>query len=86
MDVAFSRDQPEKVYVQHRLWEQRAELWSWLQDGAILYLCGDATRMAKDVEAMLARIAQDQGAMTADQASAWLEDLVRQRRFRKDVY
>ncbi|MGD9507926.1 MAG: sulfite reductase flavoprotein subunit alpha [Geminicoccaceae bacterium] len=86
MDVAFSRDQPEKVYVQHRLWEQRAELWSWLQHGAILYLCGDATRMAKDVDAMLARIAQDQGAMTADQATGWLEDLVRQRRFRKDVY
>jgi sulfite reductase (NADPH) flavoprotein alpha-component len=86
MDVAFSRDQPEKVYVQHRLWEQRAELWSWLQDGAVLYLCGDATRMAKDVDAVLARIAQDQGAMTADQATAWLEDLVRQRRFRKDVY
>jgi sulfite reductase (NADPH) flavoprotein alpha-component len=86
MDVAFSRDQPEKVYVQHRLWEHRAELWSWLQDGAVLYLCGDATRMAKDVEATLARIAQDQGAMDADRATAWLDELARQRRFRKDVY
>ena len=55
MDVAFSRDQPEKVYVQHRLWERRADLWSWLQDGAVLYLCGDATSMAKDVDATLRR-------------------------------
>lgn len=86
MDVAFSRDQPEKVYVQHRLWEHRAELWSWLQEGAVLYLCGDATRMAKDVEATLLQIAQDQGAMPADKATAWLDDLTRQRRFRKDVY
>lgn len=86
MDVAFSRDQPQKVYVQHRMWERRVELWSWLQDGAILYLCGDAARMAKDVEAVLARIAQDQGAMEVDKAAAWLEDLTRQRRFRKDVY
>ena len=86
MDVAFSRDQPEKVYVQHRLWERRAELWAWLQEGAVLYLCGDATRMAKDVEATLRRIAQDQGAMDAGRAAAWLDDLTRQRRFRKDVY
>jgi len=86
MDVAFSRDQPEKVYVQHRLWEQRADLWSWLQEGAILYLCGDATGMAKDVEAALRRIAVDQGGMTDDKAAAWLEELTRERRFRKDVY
>ena len=55
MDVAFSRDQPEKVYVQHRLWERRHELWAWLQEGAVLYVCGDATGMAKDVEAALRR-------------------------------
>src|SRR3712207_6964549 len=55
MDVAFSRDQPEKVYVQHRLWERRADLWAWLQEGAVLYLCGDATGMAKDVEGTLDR-------------------------------
>ena len=86
MDVAFSRDQPEKVYVQHRLWERRAELWAWLQEGAVLYLCGDATGMAKDVEAMLRRIAVDQGGMGEDAAAAWLEELTRERRFRKDVY
>jgi sulfite reductase (NADPH) flavoprotein alpha-component len=86
MDVAFSRDQPEKVYVQHRLWERRRELWAWLQEGAVLYLCGDATGMARDVEAVLRRIAIDQGGMGEDAAAAWLEELTRERRFRKDVY
>jgi sulfite reductase (NADPH) flavoprotein alpha-component len=86
MDVAFSRDTPEKVYVQHRLWAQRADLWSWLQDGAVLYLCGDATSMAKDVESTLRRIAADQGGMSEEQAAAWLDGLSRERRFRKDVY
>ena len=87
MDVAFSRDQPEKVYVQHRLWERRQELWAWLQEGAVLYLCGDATAMAKDVEATLRRIAVDQGGLREDAAAAaWLEELIRERRFRKDVY
>ena len=86
MDVAFSRDQPEKVYVQHRLWERRHELWAWLQEGAVLYLCGDATGMAKDVEAVLRRIAVDQGAMSEGAAVIWLEDLTREGRFRKDVY
>jgi sulfite reductase (NADPH) flavoprotein alpha-component len=86
MDVAFSRDQPEKVYVQHRLWERRADLWAWVQEGAVLYLCGDATAMTKDVEGTLGRIAVDQGGMGEDGAAAWLEGLARERRFRKDVY
>lgn len=86
MDVAFSRDQPEKIYVQHRLWERRAELWSWVQDGAVLYLCGEATAMAKDVESTLRRIAVDQGGLGDDAAAAWLEELNRERRLRKDVY
>ena len=86
MDVAFSRDQPEKVYVQHRLWEQRHELWAWLQEGTVLYLCGDATGMTKDVEAVLRRIAVDRGRMSEDAAATWLEELTRERRFRKDVY
>jgi sulfite reductase (NADPH) flavoprotein alpha-component len=86
MDVAFSRDQPEKVYVQHRLWERRADLWAWLQEGAVLYLCGDATTMAKDVEGTLRRIAADQGGMSEEGAVAWLDELTRERRFRKDVY
>jgi sulfite reductase (NADPH) flavoprotein alpha-component len=87
MDVAFSRDQPEKVYVQHRLWERRRELWAWLQEGAVLYLCGDAAGMAKDVEAALRRVAADQGGLREDgAAAAWLEELTRERRFRQDVY
>ena len=86
MEVAFSRDQPEKVYVQHRLWERRAELWAWLQEGAVLYLCGDATSMAKDVDGTLRQIAVDQGGLGEDAAAAWLEELVRGRRYRKDVY
>ena len=86
MEVAFSRDQPEKVYVQHRLWERRAELWAWLQEGAVLYLCGDATSMAKDVDGTLRKIAVDQGGLGEDAAAAWLEELVRGRRYRKDVY
>jgi sulfite reductase (NADPH) flavoprotein alpha-component len=86
MDVAFSRDQPEKVYVQHRLWERRHELWAWLQEGAVLYLCGDATGMAKDVDGTLRRIAVDRGGLDEDGAAAWLEGLARERRFRKDVY
>lgn len=86
IDVAFSRDQPEKVYVQHRMWEQRRDLWAWLADGAHLYLCGDASAMAKDVEAMLLAIARDQGGLGEDGARAWLQDLVRSRRFQRDVY
>lgn len=86
MDVAFSRDQPEKVYVQHRMWAERAELWRWLQEGAVLYLCGDATRMAKDVEAVLRKIAVDQGGLGEEAAAGWLDEQVRAKRFRKDVY
>ena len=61
LDVAFSRDQPEKRYVQHALWDARRELYAWVQDGAAIYVCGDANAMAKDVHAMLQRILADQG-------------------------
>ena len=64
IDVAFSRDQPEKIYVQHRLWEQRAELLSWVDDGAHLYVCGDEKGMARDVDVMLARILAEARAAT----------------------
>ncbi|MDX6751924.1 flavodoxin domain-containing protein [Geminicoccaceae bacterium 1502E] len=86
MDVAFSRDQPERIHVQHRLWEQRCELWAWLEEGAQLYLCGDAAAMAADVESMLLAIAADQGGLGRDAARAWLGDLVRGKRFQRDVY
>lgn len=86
LDVAFSRDQPEKVYVQHRLWEQRADLWAWLEDGAHLYVCGDEKQMAKDVHAMLAGIVADRGSRDAEAAEAYLADLKRQGRYQRDVY
>ncbi len=86
IDVAFSRDQPEKVYVQNRLWERRAELWGWLEEGAHLYVCGDEKAMAKDVHAMLARIVADQSGRTPEAAEAYLGDLRKQRRYQRDVY
>ncbi len=86
LDVAFSRDQAEKIYVQHRLLEQGAQLWSWLQDGAHLYVCGDATHMAPDVEAALQAIACRHGGLAEDAARDYLRQLLRARRYQKDVY
>ncbi|MDA8248859.1 MAG: flavodoxin domain-containing protein [Rhodospirillales bacterium] len=86
LDVAFSRDQPEKVYVQHRLWQQRQRLFAWIEDGALLYVCGDAKAMAKDVHAMLARVIADQGGLSAEAAEARLDALARERRYLRDVY
>ena len=86
LDLAFSRDQEGKVYVQHRMLEHAAELWSWLEDGAHFYLCGDAQRMARDVEAGLAYIAAKEGRMDAAAAKAYLAGLAREGRYQKDVY
>ncbi len=86
IDVAFSRDQPDKVYVQDRLWERRAELWGWLEEGAHLYVCGDEKAMAKDVHAMLARIVVDQSGRSPEAAEGYLGDLRKQRRYQRDVY
>ncbi len=86
MDVAFSRDQREKIYVQHRMWESRAELFSWLADGAALYVCGDAQAMAKDVHATLLRIIRDQSGQDEDGAIAYLRGLQQSGRYLRDVY
>ena len=86
LDVAFSRDQPEKIYVQDRMWEKRRDLFAWLQDGAALYVCGDASAMARDVNAMLLRIAADQGGLDEGAAQAWLDGLRRGGRYLRDVY
>lgn len=86
IDAAFSRDQPEKIYVQHHMWEARRALWAWLEEGAAFYVCGDATRMAKDVEAMLLRIIAEEGQKSPDQARAYLDDLNRTKRYQRDVY
>ena len=86
LDVAFSRDQPEKLYVQHRMWERRAELFAWLEDGAHLYVCGDEKAMAKDVHATLAAIVADRSGRSPEAAEAYLADLKKQRRYQRDVY
>ena len=86
IDVAFSRDQRQKIYVQHRMWDARRELFSWLQDGASVYVCGDAKAMAKDVHATLLRIISDQTGRDADAAAAYLHEMQRARRYLRDVY
>ena len=86
LDLAFSRDQARKIYVQDRLREQAADLWSWLQGGASLYVCGDATRMAPDVHAALLEVAQQQGGLEAEAAEAWLAELAATKRYLRDVY
>ena len=86
LDLAWSRDQTEKVYVQHKMLEKKAELWSWLQDGAVFYVCGDASRMAKDVDQALRTIAQEEGSMGEDDAASWVKGLMKERRYLKDVY
>jgi sulfite reductase (NADPH) flavoprotein alpha-component len=86
IDTAFSRDSEKKVYVQNRMHEQAADLWRWLQDGGHFYICGDASRMAKDVDTMLRRIAREQGGMSEDQARDWIVALARQGRYQRDVY
>jgi sulfite reductase (NADPH) flavoprotein alpha-component len=86
MDVAFSRDQAEKVYVQDRLKEQAAEVFAWLERGAHLYICGDANRMAKDVHQTLLEIIAEQGQLSADQAEDYLKSLRSNKRYQKDVY
>lgn len=86
LSLAFSRDQAAKIYVQDRMREEAADLWRWLQDGAHFYVCGDASRMAKDVDTALRGIAQSEGAMSADQARDWIVALARQGRYQRDVY
>ena len=86
MDTAFSRDQEQKVYVQHRMTENGAELYRWLEDGAHFYVCGDASRMAKDVDAALHQVIQTHGRKSADQAAAYVADMKQARRYARDVY
>ena len=86
LDLAFSRDQADKVYVQHKLREQGRELYAWLQDGAHVYVCGDATRMARDVEAALLDVIATHGGHDADGAKDYLSQLQQQGRYARDVY
>jgi sulfite reductase (NADPH) flavoprotein alpha-component len=86
LDVAFSRDQAEKVYVQDRMLERARELWDWLEDGAHFYVCGDAKRMASDVDRALQQVVATQGNRTADAAKAYVANLSRTGRYQRDVY
>lgn len=86
-DCAWSRDQASKVYVQHKMLENAAEIWKWIDsDGAQFFVCGDARRMAKDVDAALRRIVQEQGGKSADEANAYVEELKTDKRYKRDVY
>ncbi len=86
LDTAFSRDQAEKVYVQQRMIEHGARLWAWLQEGAHFYVCGDAARMARDVDAALKQVVAIHGGMSAERAAEWVAALGRDRRYLRDVY
>ena len=86
LDTAFSRDQEDKVYVQDRMLEQAPLFWNWLQDGASVYVCGDASRMAKDVHSTLHRIVKEQGGMTMQAAEEYVRVLKEEHRYHRDVY
>ena len=86
LDLAFSRDQFDKIYVQHKMHAKGKELWQWIQEGAYLYVCGDAQHMAKDVEAMLIQIAIEQGYLSHDEARIFFKSLRTQKRYLLDVY
>ncbi len=86
LDTAFSRDQSEKIYVQHRMLENKKTLWNWLQTGAYFYVCGDAEQMAKDVDFALQRIAQEEGGLAEEDARLFIKSLRAQKRYLLDVY
>ncbi|MBX9448023.1 NADPH-dependent assimilatory sulfite reductase flavoprotein subunit [Dickeya chrysanthemi] len=86
IDLAWSRDQAHKIYVQDKIREKGAEVWRWIQDGAHIYVCGDANRMAKDVEQALLAVAVEHGGMDAEQADEFLSELRLERRYQRDVY
>ncbi|UVJ42866.1 bifunctional nitrate reductase/sulfite reductase flavoprotein subunit alpha [Pseudomonas sp. LS1212] len=86
LDTAFSRDQEQKIYVQQRMLEQGAQLWSWLQEGGHFYICGDASRMARDVDAALKTVVREHGRFSAEDAEAYVAGMARDKRYLRDVY
>lgn len=86
LDLSFSRDQSEKIYVQHKLLDKGAEIWSWLQEGAHFYVCGEADPMAKDVEAALKQIFQSHGHLSESESYQFLKQLRKDKRYVADVY
>jgi sulfite reductase (NADPH) flavoprotein alpha-component len=85
-DTAFSRDQSHKIYVQHRMLEHGKEFFAWLEEGAHFFVCGDAARMAKDVDVALHQIVEKEGGKTPEQAAQYVENLRQQKRYKRDVY
>lgn len=86
LDVAFSRDQKEKIYVQHRMLEKARDLWCWMEEGAHFYVCGDASRMAHDVHETLIQIAINEGGLDREAATARVEGWKKAKRYQRDVY
>lgn len=86
LDLAFSRDQEHKIYVQTRMKESAADFWEWLEAGAIVYVCGDASRMAKDVDTALHEIIAEQGGKSEEEAAAYVDQMKADKRYRRDVY
>ena len=86
IDLAFSRDQDKKIYVQHRIIEKSKTLWEWILDDAHIYVCGDEKRMAKDVNQALIEVISKEGKMTEEKSIKYLDDLRRAGRYQKDVY
>jgi sulfite reductase (NADPH) flavoprotein alpha-component len=86
LDTAFSRDQEHKIYVQDLMMQNARQLWSWLQEGAYLYICGDAARMAKDVDRTLHEIVQERGGKQPEAAESYIQVLKDDRRYQRDVY
>lgn len=86
LDLAFSRDQLEKIYVQHKILQQKKEFWEWLQQGAMVYVCGDAEEMAKDVDAALQKVVQEEGGLSEEEARKYLKTLRSEKRYLLDVY
>ena len=87
LNAAFSRDQDYKIYVQNKMYENAADVWQWLEEGAYLYVCGDASRMAKDVDATLLKIIEEQGKLSSEQAREYVMKMIKEeKRYLKDVY
>lgn len=86
LSVAFSRDTEQKVYVQHRLLENAEEVYRWLNEGAVIYVCGDEKYMAHDVDQTLRKIVAEQGSKTEEEVTLFFNELKSQKRYQRDVY
>ena len=86
LDTAFSRDQEKKIYVQDRMMEHSAQLWAWMEEGASIYVCGDASRMAKDVHSALMQVVKTEGGMDDEAAEGYVQTLKEEHRYHRDVY